>query len=238
VQQNVLLFADSPVAAVPVVECGEPLVDLREVPELRVDEPKQDADECWAKVRVGVRDRLLRAQRLLPADHRLLVIEGFRPVERQRRSFEEHVAKVAKRHPQLNRSALHREVSLVVSPPQVAPHCTGGAIDLTLCHDDGTEFDMGTPVNADPFECESASYTTATSVSAEAIVNRAVLGSALEVVGFINYPTKWWHWSYGERYWAAVRKTVAIYGSPVGLPAPSGPASEPGSLAEQRTRDE
>ena len=20
--------------------------------------------------------------------------------------------------------------------------------------------------------------------------------------GFVNYPTEWWHWSYGDRYWA------------------------------------
>jgi D-alanyl-D-alanine dipeptidase len=213
-----LLLADQSIAAVLIIECGESMVDLREVSELRVDERKQDPAGSWAQVRTGVRDRLLRAQRLLPPGYRFLVIEGFRPVEVQARSFEEHIAKVAKRHPGLSRAALHREASVFMSPPQVAPHCTGGAVDITLCHDDGTEFDMGTPVNADPFDCAGGSYTSATTIPDEATINRAVLGSALEVVGFTNYPTTWWHWSYGDRYWAAVRKTVAIYGSPVGLP--------------------
>ncbi|SUX54583.1 Uncharacterised protein [Chromobacterium vaccinii] len=22
--------------------------------------------------------------------------------------------------------------------------------------------------------------------------------------GFVNYPSEWWHWSHGDRYWAAV----------------------------------
>jgi zinc D-Ala-D-Ala dipeptidase len=214
-----LLLADLSVAAVPVLECGEPMVDLRDVPELRVDERKQDAEYSWTQVRAGVCDRLLRAQRLLPPDYRFLVIEGFRPVEVQSRCFERHASKVARRNPELGRTALHREVSVFVSPPEVAPHCTGGAIDITLCHEDGAERDLGTPVNVDPFDCANACYTAATTVSEAAIVNRAVLGSALEVVGLVNYPTEWWHWSYGERYWAATRKTVAIYGSPVGLPS-------------------
>jgi D-alanyl-D-alanine dipeptidase len=24
----------------------------------------------------------------------------------------------------------------------------------------------------------------------------------LTAVGMVNYPTEWWHWSYGDRYWA------------------------------------
>jgi D-alanyl-D-alanine dipeptidase len=196
------------------------MVDLRDVPELRLDKRKQDSDYCWAQVRAGVCDRLLRAQRLLPPNHRFLVIEGYRPVEVQSRCFEEHAVKVARRHPELSRTALHREVSAFVSPPEVAPHCTGGAIDITLCYEDGTELDMGTPVNADPFDYADASFTDATTVSQEAMVNRVVLSSALEVVGLVNYPTEWWHWSYGDRYWGAIRNTAAIYGSPVGLPSP------------------
>ncbi|PZS06630.1 MAG: hypothetical protein DLM55_12605 [Acidimicrobiales bacterium] len=30
---------------------------------------------------------------------------------------------------------------------------------------------------------------------------------------FINYPTEWWHWSFGDRYWALLTgASVAIYG--------------------------
>jgi D-alanyl-D-alanine dipeptidase len=26
----------------------------------------------------------------------------------------------------------------------------------------------------------------------------------LSAQGLVNYPTEWWHWSYGDRYWALV----------------------------------
>lgn len=32
--------------------------------------------------------------------------------------------------------------------------------------------------------------------------NRDVLGDALSAAGLVNYPTEWWHWSFGDRYWA------------------------------------
>ena len=28
---------------------------------------------------------------------------------------------------------------------------------------------------------------------------------ALATEGFVNYPTEYWHWSYGDRYWAYVK---------------------------------
>jgi len=35
----------------------------------------------------------------------------------------------------------------------------------------------------------------------------------MTVAGFVNYPTEWWHWSYGDRYWAyATHRSAAIYG--------------------------
>ena len=35
----------------------------------------------------------------------------------------------------------------------------------------------------------------------------------LGVVGLVNYPTEWWHWSYGDRYWALISGAdAALYG--------------------------
>jgi D-alanyl-D-alanine dipeptidase len=40
-----------------------------------------------------------------------------------------------------------------------------------------------------------------------------MLASALQGAGLVNYPTEWWHWSYGDRYWAmASGRGSAIYG--------------------------
>jgi D-alanyl-D-alanine dipeptidase len=47
----------------------------------------------------------------------------------------------------------------------------------------------------------------------EARHNREILCDALTRAGFVNYPTEWWHWSYGDRYWAFVTGApVAPYG--------------------------
>ena len=104
--------------------------------------------------------------------------------------------------------------SRYVSPPEIAPHSAGAAIDLTLCADDGTELDLGTAVNASPEQSAGACYTHHPSVPGEARRNRAILAEALSAAGLVNYPTEWWHWSYGDRYWAMATGTShAIYGA-------------------------
>ena len=37
--------------------------------------------------------------------------------------------------------------------------------------------------------------------------------AALRGAGLVNYPTEWWHWSYGDRYWALLTGAGhALYG--------------------------
>lgn len=146
-------------------------------------------------------DRLLRAQKALPGGVRLLLVEGYRPLALQTAYFEDYKAQVRLAHPDWDGERVHVEASKYVSPPEVAPHSTGGTIDLTLCSDDG-ELDMGTAVNANPIDSANACFTSSTAISPAARANRATLSRALSDVGMVNYPTEWWHWSYGERYWA------------------------------------
>ena len=43
--------------------------------------------------------------------------------------------------------------------------------------------------------------------------NRKMLYDVMAEQGFINYPTEWWHFSYGDRYWALLTGADhAIYG--------------------------
>ncbi|GAA2461436.1 hypothetical protein GCM10010433_74610 [Streptomyces pulveraceus] len=115
--------------------------------------------------------------------------------------------------------------SRYVSPPDIAPHNAGAAVDLTLADAAGHELDLGTRMNADPEESEGACYTRAAHISEEARANRRRLGTALTAVGLVNYPTEWWHWSFGDRYWALVTgEAAALYGpketGPVQLTGP------------------
>lgn len=72
---------------------------------------------------------------------------------------------------------------------------------------------MGTRVNASPEDSDGACYTDAPNLSARARTNRATLGSAPSTAGLINYGTKWWHWSFDDRYWALhTQQPTALYG--------------------------
>ncbi|WUE06618.1 hypothetical protein OHA25_56745 [Nonomuraea sp. NBC_00507] len=54
------------------------------------------------------------------------------------------------------------------------------------------------PCSSTP-ESDENCYTDSTAISAEARSNRRILGNALASAGFVNYPTEWSHWSFGER---------------------------------------
>ena len=44
-------------------------------------------------------------------------------------------------------------------------------------------------------------------------VGRELLARVLTRHGLVNYPTEWWHWSYGDRYWAfTTGHGTALYG--------------------------
>jgi D-alanyl-D-alanine dipeptidase len=201
--QHVLL-SDPRIAAMPVKECGEPLVDLRETKVIRVDPRLADPAGAYAHVRLSVVDRLTAAQTQLPRGLRLLLVEGYRPYTLQECYFAGSVARMRRTHPGWTEERLRVEAGKYVSPPEVAPHVAGGAVDVTLCTADGTELPMGTEVNATPPEHGEQCYTESSGISAEARINRRVLIAAMTATGFVNYPTEWWHWSYGDRYWGLV----------------------------------
>lgn len=223
--ENIILISDPRVLQIPIAENGEPLVDLRTIPQVKIDHRKSSDSDLYFKIRKTLADKLVDAAKTLPVGIAFLVVEGYRPLSLQKRYFEDYVKELRRNHPDWNEQAIHDEASKFVAPPDmVPPHSTGGAIDLTLISTgaafnltlmkDGIELDMGTPVNADPEESEGACFTDASNISDVARANRQLLSDAMRKVGFVNYPTEWWHWSYGDRYWAYQAKAnSAIYGA-------------------------
>lgn len=208
-----VLMSDPRIAAIPVADCGEPLVDVRLRESLAIDSRKVDLSGAFAHLREGVLTRLLKAQELLPDGIRLLFVEGYRPPALQRFYFEEYAAALRADNPGWSLAQVREAASRYVSPPEIAPHSAGAAVDLTLLSADGWELDMGTPVNAGPEESDGACCTNAGNIGPEARANRRILGDALTAVGLVNYPTEWWHWSYGDRYWAfSTGADSALYG--------------------------
>ena len=210
---EIVLMADARVGSIPVQDNGEPLVDMRLRDDLRLDTLWADPHGHYAHLRADVVARLEQAQETLPDGIRLLIVEGFRPAALQRHYFDEYVDELRPLHPELSPHELNALASRYVSPPEVAPHTAGAAVDLTLCDANGTELDMGTRINASPEESEGRCYTDAEGLWPAAQANRDILSHALASVGLVNYPTEWWHWSYGDRYWAlAAGAPAALYG--------------------------
>ncbi len=210
-----VLLSDRRVAEIGWSDNGEPLVDLRDVVGLRLDRRLADPGGAYAHLRRGLVRRLLKAQAGLPKGLELLVIEGYRPPDLQRRYFDSYATELGLAHADWEPSRRHVEASKFVSPPDVAPHGTGGAVDLTLCTTSGVELDLGTPVNASPEASHGACYTSSLDVPGPARQLRSILGAALGAAGLVNYPTEWWHWSYGERYWALVHGEAFTKYAPV-----------------------
>ena len=210
---DIVLMGDPRVADLPVEEIDDDLVDVRESTDLPLDGLKETAEGAYAYLRRGLVQRLLFAQGQLPDGYRLLLVEGYRPYELQEYYFTGYRARLEVLDPGLSGAESFQLASRYVSPPSIAPHVSGAAIDLTLVDGEGTPVDMGTPINATPEDSAGACYFGAVNISSAARHHRRVLATALEEAGLVNYPTEWWHWSYGDRYWAFVTdQPAAIYG--------------------------
>jgi D-alanyl-D-alanine dipeptidase len=207
---EMVLLSDPEVVAIPLRESGQPLVDLRDWAPLRLDGRLADPAGAYAHLRAELVARLVTAQTLLPSGVELLVVEGYRPLRLQTSYFEEHVDLLRARLPGTPASTLRRMASRYIAPPELAPHVAGAAVDLTLSTVDGDELWLGSAVNdTDTTAC----HTDSADLGEEARANRDLLVGALRRVGLVNYPSEWWHWSYGDRYWArATGAEHAIYG--------------------------
>lgn len=205
---DMILIADPDVAAVPVRDNGEPLVDLADI-----GVAVRAATSTGRRVRTGVAQRLVLADSALPDGVRLLVREGHRDPAEQNRIFTGYRARLRTLRPDVDDAELDRLTSRFVSPPALAPHIAGAAVDLTLADHAGEPLWMGTPIDATPEDSANACLFAAPNIDAQARANRDLLAEALTGAGLINYPTEWWHWSFGDRYWAfTTGADCAIYG--------------------------
>jgi len=152
----------------------------------------------------------------LPEGLGLRVIEGYRTAAAQHAIIRSYADKIRVSHPAVGAAELERLTSRFVAPMAVAPHVAGAAVDLTLVDSGGRELDLGTSVDATPEQSSGACYFDAPLAGRHARANRELLAQVLRGAGLVNYPTEWWHWSYGDRYWALMTgATAAVYG-PVG----------------------
>ena len=144
-------------------------------------------------------------------NYRLKIVYGYRSPQVQARYFNMRRDVLRSEYPELASNELDRLTHNFVAVPDVAGHPTGGAIDITLVDGDGIECDMGTDIAeyTDPERIKTFNST----ISSLQRKNREILLEAMTSVGFAPFFGEWWHFSYGDREWAAYYSLPsAIYG--------------------------
>lgn len=167
--------------------------------------------EIW--VRQGVLDRLVVAANSLPAELRLVLLDGWRPKSVQQYLFDTFRAEIAAQNPSASDAEIDRKTLLYSArasddPVRPSPHITGGSIDVTLADANGNVLDMG----GDFDELSERSWTAA-HVPAVPRQRRQHLLTAMQLAGFTNLPSEWWHFDYGNWLWAWYQnEPSALYG--------------------------
>jgi D-alanyl-D-alanine dipeptidase len=225
------LISDARVTSIPVIECGDRLIDSSDSTVLAVSGKRASSNPWYSFVRRDVLTRLERAAQRLPRGVHLCIEEGFRTVAHQQILFADYLAKLEASDPSLRNGRLLAEAMKYVAPPDEGPpHTTGGAIDVALLDSTGVELDMGSTSDDTPLDNGTANFTHCRALPPAALRHRMILVDAMTEAGFVNYPAEWWHWSYGDRYWAYCTSTkAAIFGAlavDVGHPFPNASRSQ------------
>lgn len=211
-----LTLYDPHVSDIPTYDNGEVLISLYDYHTkiiLEKTEPGASSTHALAFwLRSGACARLVSATESLPNGYCFLIKETVRPASLQAAYFDRSLIEARKRHPDACERQLKEAASKYTAPPNVAGHPTGGAIDITLATAEGQELDLGCAYDDDEIKSGGKCLSRAENISGEAKQHRAIMFGALFQAGFVNYPFEWWHWSYGDKYWAFMAgRPFAIY---------------------------
>ncbi|MBI4122122.1 MAG: hypothetical protein HY461_02215 [Parcubacteria group bacterium] len=187
----------------PIQDNGEALVDVREMAlNQRIPLLFSDVDKIYY-LRRSVAERLLPAAlatiALSSSQRTIKISDAFRPLALQREYFHQIEAEISAKEKLTGRALWERVTQFIADPDLCPPHSTGGAIDCTIADmATGEERDMGTPLDT----ISDLAYTFTEKITPQQMRNRQELFSVMIAAGFANLATEWWHFSFGDQYWA------------------------------------
>lgn len=153
-------------------------------------------------VRQTVFDMLVEVQQSLPQEWQIVLKAGYRPFGVQVSVLEMFMNESRKRFVDWTEAQHLAHARTFVADPTIVcpPHVTGGAVDLDIQNRiTGQKIDMGCPPNTD----SQISFLHSDLLSQEQYKHRLTLLQAMLKAGFAPNPNEWWHYQYGETYWAA-----------------------------------
>lgn len=215
-KNNTILTYDD-VKAMQSGNSDEKLVDVRSYDNSIITQYEKFDMIAYTGLEILVRETVAKKLAIVSASLKnkyglmLKIVYGYRALEVQRKYFNETQAKLRVPNPGLSREELAVRTHNFVAVPEVAGHVTGGAVDVTLVNPDGVACDMGTRV-AD-FADENRIKTFAIEITVNQRQLRQILLDEMTSVGFAPFLGEWWHFSYGDKEWAAYYyKSRALYG--------------------------
>lgn len=152
-------------------------------------------------VREALIPMLVKAQAEVKAihpDYDLEIYCGYRSLDIQKSNFERITKLELEADPTLEGDELKERAHRFSAAPDVAGHPTGGAVDVQIVTPEGP-IDFGTPIHS----YAKDTYTLSPFISKKAWHNRQLLRACMLKVGFAPLDSEWWHFSYGDREWAA-----------------------------------
>jgi len=171
-------------------------------------------------VRKKVYEMLLLAARMLPLGYQLKILDAWRPFALQQELYRTYSERIVKEFgsdgcsEEEKRNVIRKFVSEPVNDRDLPPvHTTGGAVDLTIIRKDGTELEMGTGFDAFTEKTYTSFFEKQEETPENIVVrdNRRLLYHIMTEAGFTNLPSEWWHFDYGDRFWAFYNQKPALY---------------------------
>ncbi len=196
-----------------IKECKEPLVDIKKLcPDIIIDlGTKRMQREKTAYLRKKVAEMICRAEKELPEGTTFIIGDAWRPKYIQKERINWFINYFSKKYPNWSKKKILNEVEKYVALSEgkyASGHMTGGAVDLRL-------WKNGRKI---PMKCSKLTYqenakSFQPKLPRHIQKNREIMFNALKKAGLSNYPKEYWHWSYGDIWWAKRNKEkIAIYG--------------------------
>ncbi len=191
--------------AIPIEECGEPLVAIEQAPGLTYFQRSPGmVPDVGNKVfvRSGILEKLQRVGQAFTEKYpgySIAVLEGYRPLGQQKKEFQETIqalkqqtkfAKVPDDDPELM-----NEAHLRVANPEVGDHVAGCGVDVVIIDENGVMVDMGTKMS----EWVDESYTYSPFISQDGKNAREVLVEEMAAQEMDNFGAEFWHFMNGGR---------------------------------------
>jgi len=212
-----------------IIENNEPMVDI-----LKYNNPKivfskyyfnmglfGAIDHCL--IREAVASKLNQIAQRLPNGYKLFIFDCFRPIQCHRSLYESLKVRVAKDQGLKDDSDIIKYLSTFATPGFTnplypSPHFTGGAVDLTIVDNFGNALNMGTEFDdltekayTEFYEIKLQKTKKLDYLENSILMNRRFLYNLMCEENFSNYKYEWWHYDFGNQFWAKINETTAQY---------------------------